>query len=105
MKRIIRDRRLLPSEAVTYNGVRAAIAEEIPELLARQKERMVIIEPWRVLVAELEAYRTAKGLSLSDVAATTGLDADRLLGRGHAPTIDELTRYACAVGKRLVIAD
>jgi len=108
MKRIIRDRRLTAEEAARYQKVREPVAEELPDLIARHHERMELPDPSRELLAQLKAAREAKGLSLDDLTAITGLDRSALveleLGQGRKPTIETLTRYAEAVGKRLVVA-
>jgi|JI10StandDraft_1071094.scaffolds.fasta_scaffold54825_5 hypothetical protein len=39
-KRIIRDRRLTPEEAVKYDGIRKQIDGELPELIAEHHKRM-----------------------------------------------------------------
>ncbi len=106
MNRITRDRRLTPDEATTYRTVRERFAGELPELVARHHERESagLLGP---LVAELRSAREAKGLSLADLTARTGLDSatvSRLeAGESPSPTVETLTRYADAVGKRLVV--
>jgi hypothetical protein len=40
MKRITRDRKLMPDEAARYNAMREQIKNELPELIARHHERM-----------------------------------------------------------------
>lgn len=59
----------------------------------------------QVLLQNLRASREAAGLSLSDVAATSGMDKAALsrLETGQSnPTVDTLGRYAQALGKRVV---
>jgi len=57
------------------------------------------------LLQSLRASREAAGLSLSDLAETTGMDKAALsrLETGQSnPTVDTLGRYAQALGKRVV---
>lgn len=58
------------------------------------------------VLSELKRAREAAGLSLADVAERSGIDKAALSrlenGVHDNPTIDTLTRYATAVGKRLV---
>lgn len=59
----------------------------------------------QVLLQNLRATREAAGLSLSDVAETSGMDKAALsrLETGQSnPTVDTLGRYAQALGKRVV---
>ncbi len=59
----------------------------------------------QVLLQNLRASREAAGLSLSDVAETSGMDKAALsrLETGQSnPTVDTLGRYAQALGKRVV---
>lgn len=108
MKRIIRDRRLTPEEAATYKDVRKQVAAELPDLIARHHERMATLDQLQELVMQLKAAREAKGLSLADVTALTGMDRSALskleTGQRANPTVETLVRYAEAVGKRLVVS-
>jgi len=40
MKRVTRDRRLTPEEAAKYKRIPEQVAAELPELVARHRERM-----------------------------------------------------------------
>ena len=108
MKRVIRDRRLTPTEAANYKAVREQVAEEVPDLIARHQERMAVLDQLQELLRQLRAAREDKGLSLSDMEALTGMDRSALskleTGQRPNPTIDTLTRYAEAVGRRLVVS-
>ncbi len=108
MKRITRDRRLTPDEAAKLKAVRAQIAEELPELVARHHDRMAALDQLHELLEQLKAAREAKGLSLADVTELTGMDRSALskleTGQRANPTVDTLVRYAEAVGKRLVVS-
>ena len=61
----------------------------------------------KVLIHELRQAREAAGLTLVAVSKLTGMDQATLSrlenGRQPNPTIDTLWRYACAVGKQLVL--
>ena len=106
-KRIIRDRYLTSEEAAKYNEIRAKVAKELPDLVRRHHERMASNDPWTELLAQLRLAREESGLSLSDLTAITGMDRSALskleTGQRPNPTVDTLTRYANAVGKRLVV--
>lgn len=107
MKRITRNRPLTPAEAAKYRTIREQVAEELPDLIERHHERMAILDQMRALVAQLKAAREAKGLSLADVTARTGMDRSALskleTGQRANPTVETLVRYAEAVGKRLIV--
>ena len=107
MKRITRDRHLTPEEAAKYREIRAQVAEELPELVIRHHEREVAGELLQQLLGELKAAREAKGLSLAEVTERTGMDRSAIskleTGQRPNPTLDTLSRYAEAVGKRLVV--
>lgn len=108
MKRITRDRRLTAEEAAKYKEIRAQVAEELPELIARHHERVAGLDQLDMLCAQLKAAREAKGLSLADVTKLTGMDRSALskleTGQRANPTVETLVRYAEAVGKRVVVS-
>jgi DNA-binding XRE family transcriptional regulator len=108
LRRITRQRRLTPEEAVKYQEIREQVAEELPDLIARHHERMATLDQLQELLKDLKAAREAKGLSLSDVTELTGMDRSALskleTGQRPNPTIETLVRYAEAVGKRLVVS-
>lgn len=108
MKRINRDRRLTPAEAVTYRAAREQVAAELPELVARHQERMANLDQLQELLLHLKAAREAKGLSLADLTELTGMDRSALskleTGQRANPTVGTLVRYAEAVGKRVVVS-
>jgi phage regulator Rha-like protein len=62
MKRITRTRRLTPEEAARYKAIRAQLAEELPDLIARHHERMASLGQLHELLLQLKAAREAKGL-------------------------------------------
>ena len=108
MKRVIRNRRLTSEEAAKYEAIRGQIAEELPELVARHHERMAVLDEWQELLDELKAAREKKGLTLTDLTELTGMDRSALskleTGQRPNPTIETLSRYAKALGKRLVLS-
>jgi len=108
MKRITRTRRLTAEESAKYKSIRAKVAEELPDLLARHHERMATLDQLAILLQQLKAAREAKGLSLADLTELTGMDRSALskleTGQRANPTVDTLVRYAEAVGKRLVVS-
>lgn len=108
MKRIVRKRKLTPGEAGKYRAIRASVAEELPELVARHEERMATLDQLRELLVQLKAAREARGLSLSDLTELTGMDRSAIskleTGQRGNPTVETLVRYAEAVGKRLVVS-
>lgn len=108
MKSITRDRYLTPEEIARDKLVREQIAGELPELIARHHERLAASEHLNSLLSELKVAREAKGLSLADLTALTGMDRSALskleTGQRANPTVETLARYAEAVGKRLVVS-
>ncbi len=108
MKRIVRNRKLMPEEAAQYKGIREQVAGELPDLIARHHERIGALDQLQELLKQLKAAREAKGLSLADLTELTGMDRSALSklesGQRPNPTIETLVRYAEAVGKRLVVS-
>ena len=107
MNRIKRDRPLTPEQAAKYNTIREQVAEELPELIARHRERAAL-DPLHDLLQHLKAAREEKGLSLADLTELTGMDRSALskleTGQRPNPTVETLARYAEAVNKRLVVS-
>jgi DNA-binding XRE family transcriptional regulator len=108
MKRIIRSRRLTPDEAAKHRAVRKQVGEELPELIARHRQRSASRGQLQELLGQLKFAREAKGLSLADLTELTGMDRSAIskleTGQRLNPTIETLMRYAAAVGKRLVVS-
>lgn len=102
----VRDRYLTESEAAKYRKIRELVAEELPQLRARAKARLRELGEAAELFKELRKVREAQGLSLGDVQGLTGIDRSALskLERGERMnfTVDTLTRYAAALGKRVL---
>jgi DNA-binding Xre family transcriptional regulator len=107
MKRIIRNRRLTAEEGSKYRDIREKIAEELPDLISRHRERMTAYDQLGELFKQLKVAREERGLSLSDLTDLTGMDRSALskleMGQRPNPTLETLVRYAEAVGKHLVI--
>ena len=108
MRRILRSRKLTSKEAVTYRKIRQQVAGELPQLVARHRQRAASAEELSELLKQLKAARRRQGLSLSDLTELTGMDRSALskleTGKRCNPTIDTLVRYADAVGKRVVVS-
>ena len=108
MKRIFRDRRLTPKEAVKYKAIRAQVDDELPDLIARHHERVRKPDQLQELFVQLKTARETKGMSLADLTELTGMDRSAIskleTGQRTNPTVDTLIRYAEAVGKRLVVS-
>ena len=108
MKRIVRNRKLTAEEAAKYRAIRQQVAGELPDLIARHHRRTGAIDQLEELLKQLKTAREEKGLSLADLTELTGMDRSALskleTGQRPNPTIETLTRYAEAVGKRLVVS-
>jgi DNA-binding XRE family transcriptional regulator len=108
MQRIVRNRRLTPREAAKYREIRAEVAAELPELIARHHDRLAAFDQLAELLKQLKAAREERGLSLSDLTELTGMDRSALskleTGQRPNPTLETLVRYAEAVGKRIVVS-
>jgi len=84
---VTRSRRLTASEAAKYRKIRKQVGAEVPP--ARPS-------PEKVAIAKLRAMREAKGISLSELAARTGMtrgNLSRLESQKNA-TLRTLQRYA-----------
>jgi DNA-binding XRE family transcriptional regulator len=108
MKRITRHGRLSSEEAARLKSLRAQVADDLPELVARHHERMASLDQIEELFAQLKAAREAKGLSLADMTELTGMDRSALskleTGGRPNPTVETLLRYAEAVGKQIMLS-
>ena len=108
MRRIRRDRRLTAEESAEYDEIRQQVAEELPDLIARHRERLSARDQLGNVLKQLKAAREERGLSLADLTAITGMDRSAIskLETGKRPnsTMDTLVRYAAAVGKRLEVS-
>ena len=82
-----RSRRLTNSEAAKYHKIRAGVENELPPAKPA---------PVKVAIAKLRATRQAKGVSLSELAARTGMTRGNLarLESQKNATLRTLQRYA-----------
>jgi DNA-binding Xre family transcriptional regulator len=80
--------------------------EEKDEIIAMGREVFARRDRIRQVIANMKAAREAKGLSLDDVAARTGIDKPNLSRlenfRVPAPRLDTLLKIADAVGYKLL---
>jgi len=86
-RNISRGRRLTKEEAAKFRALRQRVEQELPPSQA---------DPLKVAIAKLRAMREAKGISLSDLAARTGMtrgNIARLESQKNA-TLRTLERYA-----------
>jgi DNA-binding XRE family transcriptional regulator len=108
MKRTVRNRRLTAEEVAKYQKIREQVAQELPEIFERIRQRMAALDELQELLRQLKAAREAKGLSLADMTELTGMDRSALSklesGQRANPTVETLVRYAEAVGKRIVVS-
>ena len=108
-KRIYRQATM--EEQERHRRIRELIAEELPDIqqraqqkLAEAMQRGIALEH---TMAVLKAERMKKGLSLADMKERTGIERStlsRLENNAAAnPTINTLSRYADAVGKKVFV--
>jgi hypothetical protein len=94
---VSRGRKLTKAEAAKYRGLREEIERELPPAKP---------DALKVAIAQLRATREAKGLTLADVAARTGMtrgNIARLESQKNA-TLRTLERYATGLGCALEIS-
>ena len=95
-RNVSRGRALTKTEAAKVRKIRAQVEEEIPP--ARSN-------PTKVAIAKLRAMREARGMSLAEIAARTGMtrgNVARLETQKNA-TLQTLQRYAAALDCSLEI--
>src|SRR5262249_51464670 len=102
-------------EQERHTRIREQIQEELPDIKQRAQQKLAEALQRGIAMqhtmAVLKAERLKKGLSLSDMKARTGIERStlsRLENNAEAnPTINTLTKYAEAVGKKVfvVLAD
>ena len=112
-KRIYRE--ATEEEKARHRCIREQIQEELPDIKIRAQQQLTEALQRGIAIqhtmAILKAERVKKGLSLSEMKERTGIERStlsRLENQEEAnPTINTLTRYAAAVGKRVcvVLAD
>lgn len=98
-------------ERARHAKIREQIAEELPDIKRRARERLALIRkegtPLRQALAALRAERERQGLSLADINARTGIDRAALSrlenNEDSNPTLATLERYAEALGKQIVV--
>jgi ABC-type phosphate transport system auxiliary subunit len=104
-------RKATDEERARHAKIRKQIADELPEIKKRAKERLALLKkegtPLRQVLAALRAERERQGLSLADINERTGIDRaalSRLENNEEAnPTLATLERYAEAVGKQMIV--
>jgi DNA-binding Xre family transcriptional regulator len=98
---------LTEEERLRHRTIRAQVAQEKPDLIARGRRAKARHTMLKEAVGTLKATREALGLSLADIKASTGIEKSNLSRLENAPhpnpTLDTLCRYAEAVGKEIVI--
>ena len=102
-------------EQERHKRIREQIQEELPDIKQRAQQKLAEALQHGITMqhtlAVLKAERVKKGLSLSAMKARTGIERStlsRLENNAEAnPTVNTLTRYAEAVGKKvfIVLAD
>jgi transcriptional regulator with XRE-family HTH domain len=87
---------LTTSEAAKYRKIREQVAEEVPPVKP---------SPEKIAIAKLRAMREAKGISLSELAARTGMTRGNLarLESQKNATLRTLRRYAAGLDCELEI--
>jgi DNA-binding XRE family transcriptional regulator len=98
-------------EQERHTRIREQIQEELPDIKQRAKQKLAEALQRGIAIqhtmAVLKAERMQKGLSLSDMKARTGIERStlsRLENNAEAnPTVNTLTRYAEAVGKKVFV--
>lgn len=104
-------RKTTAEERARHAKVREQIADELPDIRKRAKERLALLKkegtPLRQVLSVLRAERERQGLSLADIQERTGIDRaalSRLENNEEAnPTLTTLERYAEAIGRQLVV--
>ena len=104
-------RELTPQEQARVNEARRLIATEEPEIRRQAKVYKAAHDESRQSLQNalqaLKAERIRQGLSLSDVQERTGIEPPNLSRLENDvesnPTVNTLTRYAEALGKKLLI--
>ncbi len=98
-------------EQERHSRVREQIQEELPDIKKRARQKLAEAAQQGIAIehtmAVLKAERLKKGLSLADMKERTGIERSalsRLENNAEAnPTVNTLTRYADAVGKKVFV--
>lgn len=109
IKRIYRS--ATPEEQVRHTQIREQIEAELPDITQRAKEQLAAALQQGIeiqhITALLKAERIKQGLSLADLNERTNIDRSTLSklenNEDGNPTINTLTRYAEAIGKKVVV--
>ena len=108
MKHVTSDRPMTPERAERLQAIRGQIVDELPELVRRYQNYETVSDVLAGLVTALKSAREAQGLALENLAGLSEPDRVALaaveVGRPASVTFETLTRYADAVGKRLVLS-
>ncbi len=104
-------RKTTDEEILRHAKIREQIAEELPDIKRRAKERLALLKregtPLRQVLGALRTERERQGLSLADIQERTGIDRaalSRLENNEDAnPTLTTLERYAEAVGRHMIV--
>ena len=100
-----------PEEKARHSQIRDQIQAELPEIKQRGREKLAeAIQQGveiRHITALLKAERIKQGLSLSDLNERTNIDRSTLSKLENNveanPTISTLSRYAEAIGKKVMV--
>ena len=114
-KRVHRPRVQTPEQEAAEQAIRERFQEERPalqDLVDRGDIGQVFTmgEYWELCktFAGLKTLREQQGLSISDLAERTGMDRAMISrlenGQVDNPTVATVTRYAKALGKRVVVS-
>jgi rRNA processing protein Krr1/Pno1 len=98
-------------EQERHTRIREQIQEELPDIKQRAKQKLAEALQRGIAIqhtmAVLKAERMQKGLSLSDMKARTGIERSTLSRFENyaegSPSVNTLTRYAEAVGKKVFV--
>jgi DNA-binding phage protein len=98
-------------EQERHKRIREQVQEELPDIEQRVRQKLAEAMqrgvPIQHTIALLKSERLKKGLSLADMKARTGIERStlsRLENDAEAnPTVDTLTKYADAVGKKVLV--
>jgi DNA-binding Xre family transcriptional regulator len=97
----LRARWKTPEHRAEEERVRELVREEFPPAKVHAAEDDALVSA----LAELRRERERQGLSLTDLSERTGIDRATIskleTGKVPNPTLETLTRYARALGKRL----
>lgn len=104
-------RKATSAEKQRHSKVREQIANELPEIKQRARDRLSSVVaggvPLRQVLRALRTERERLGLSLNDIFERTGIDRaalSRLENNENAnPTLGTLERYAEALDKQILV--